>query len=482
MRANIAKLYFLKFLCRAGISAMLLMVLLCSTAFTAFATSAPEGSGETADTQITEGVSVILSDGQSATTVTDEYTGSYIFLADAEIEITSESAFSYIYIIWDTPPEPWQLTAGGSGGGIHGVNGFLHELVVLSSPVNEATIILSEAEHRLCDIYLFGEGELPDWVQQWQPILPQADMLVLSTHGDDEFLFYGGTLPTYAGERELDVQVVYLTNHWGERYRPHEQLNGLWTAGVTAYPLMGPFPDLYASKEGLEAAMATYGYDEVLEFQVGLLRRFKPQVVVGHDLNGEYGHGAHMLNSETLIDALPLASDPAAYTDSAETYGVWDVPKTYLHLYPENEIEMNWSIPLENFGGATSYDIAVDAFAQHVSQTIYYEVTLTPTYHWQNCQLFGLYRSLVGPDVAQDDMFENIDLNPPAAESSAQSEISTSSLPASSVQSAAVSSQAPPQQQEDTPIVLAFVVTLAVLALLVVAILFGTRQRGRRRR
>ena len=62
------------------------------------------------------------------------------------------------------------------------------------SPVTRAELTLPEGS-RCCDVYAFGAGELPDWVQQWQPPLADADLLVLPTHADDEHLFFGGTMP-----------------------------------------------------------------------------------------------------------------------------------------------------------------------------------------------------------------------------------------------------------------------------------------------
>ena len=42
---------------------------------------------------------------------------------------------------------------------------------------------------------------------------------------------------------------------------------------------------------------------------MGLLRRFKPLVAVGHDREGEYGHGAHQLNALSLEQAVVRAAD-----------------------------------------------------------------------------------------------------------------------------------------------------------------------------
>lgn len=97
---------------------------------------------------------------------------------------------------------------------------------------------------------------------------------------------------------------------------PHEQLNGLWTVGVTRYPVISELPDGWNGvardmKNAYRSAVANgFTRDRLVELQVEYLRRFRPQVVVGHDPNGEYGHPQHIINTETLMDALTLAADP----------------------------------------------------------------------------------------------------------------------------------------------------------------------------
>ena len=223
------------------------------------------------------------------------------------LTVESTEPITGLYLIWDRPPESWTGTAGSQSlsGGEYG---FLHEYLPLESPVTRAELTLPEGS-RCCDVYAFGAGELPDWVQQWQPPLADADLLVLPTHADDEHLFFGGTMPYYAGELGKKVQVVYFTNHWAEPYRPHELLDGLWTVGIRNYPVMSSFVDQYA--DSLDYARTLYDEEEAVTWQVQQLRRFKPEVVVGHDVNGEYGHGVHMYNADTLMKALELSADPS---------------------------------------------------------------------------------------------------------------------------------------------------------------------------
>jgi len=307
-----------------------------------------------------------------------------------------------LYIIWAEPPGEWSLKSDQTH--IYGKNDFIHEYIELESPGSDITIHLSETGTTICDIYAFSEGYPPDWVQIWNPPLEKADMLVMPTHSDDEHLFFVGTLPYYAGERGYDVQVVYLVNHWNQPPRPHELLNGLWAVGIKNYPVIGPFIDRRPGS--LSEARSFYGWDNIVDFHVEQLRRFRPSVVIGHDLNGEYGHSVHMLNAHALREAAEKAPDSEYHISSYDLYGTWDTPKLYLHLYRDNAITMDWSIPLENFGGRTGYDMAVIGYSFHHSQ---HRWSFTVPKTGPSGHRFGLVRTTVGPDITGGDFFENIE-------------------------------------------------------------------------
>ncbi len=322
----------------------------------------------------------------------------------ATIRLTAkERKIGSLYLIWDSLPGEWTLIADGKPIPC-GSQGFLHEYIELDEPASEVII---EGPVPVCDLYAFERGAvLPDWVQIWQASWDDADLLVFPTHADDEHLFFGGMMPYYAVERDLKVQVVYLTNHWAQDpRRPHELLSGLWEVGIRAYPVMGPFEDLYAGS--LEDAEALFSTEEVQSFQVEMLRRFRPRVVIGHDLEGEYGHGVHILNAVNLTEAVKLAADVTKFTESASTYGVWDTPKLYLHLYEKNPIVMDWDAPMASFGGKSGIEVAKDGYAHHTSQHIYKFYVYGEGDEYDS-RLFGLYRSTVGMDVSGGDVFENI--------------------------------------------------------------------------
>lgn len=331
-----------------------------------------------------------LSDGDAGTWVTGSLT-----IQSTERKIGS------LYLEWSHTPDEWTMTVDGVPVTVK-ENGFLHQYLELPMPAEEIVI---ELESALCGLYAFEEDSvLPDWVQIWEPTLERCDLLLLPTHADDEHVFFGGMIPYYAAERGYKVQVAYLTNHWSQVLRPHELLDALWHAGIRNYPVIGPFADAWA--DSLKEAEADISRYDAAAYLTEQIRRFKPSVVIGHDLKGEYGHGQHVLCAVSLTDAIVAATDADIFPESAARYGTWNTPKLYLHLYAENEIVMDWSVPLTSFGGKTAMDVAKEAFALHVSQQGYFYVYGEGD-DWDS-RRFGLYRSTVGPDVIGGDVFENI--------------------------------------------------------------------------
>lgn len=272
--------------------------------------------------------------------------------------------------------------------------GLTHFRIVNSQGVNKA--------FALSEVRLIGEGELPPFVQLWEPTVEKADLMVISAHPDDELIFMGGTLPYYAGELGKATVVVYLagTNY----YREHELLDGLWLCGVRTYPVIGHRPDNYTST--LKDQYALWSETKLQRMFVELIRKHQPEVVVTHDLRGEYGHGAHKATADSTRKAVEQALSASNFPNSAEEYGTWEVKKLYLHLYEERALEMNWRIPLGAFGGKTALEVAREAYKCHTSQQkTRYAVEDTGKY--SNAQ-FGLCYTAVGEDVLKNDFFENI--------------------------------------------------------------------------
>ncbi|MDD2362325.1 MAG: PIG-L family deacetylase [Oscillospiraceae bacterium] len=289
-----------------------------------------------------------------------------------------------------------------------GTGGFLHEYIKITNPGCSFTLTLHNEGGMIADIYAFEPGKTPGWVQQWQPMPDKADMLVFSCHADDEYLWFGGTLPVYAGEYKKKVQVAYLIRHGQSRneyFRNHELLDGLWKVGVRNYPMISDFEDYYASS--LREALNIYNEEAMIKYTVMLLRRFKPDVVIGHDPGGEYGHGVHSLCSHCLKEAIPKSSNPEYNPKSVSKYGLWKIKKCYLHLYNKNTIVMDWDVPLKAFGGKTGFEMAVAGYKCHSSQQSkwFYVQGKGSSY---DSRKFGLYFTTVGKDIAKNDFFEHI--------------------------------------------------------------------------
>ena len=143
---------------------------------------------------------------------------------------------------------------------------------------------------------------------------------------------------------------------------------------------------------------------------IELFRHYKPDVVVTHDIHGEYGHGVHKVCADIVLYALERSGNQKVDKASAKEYGTWNVPKCYIHLYEKDQVIFDWNaMTLEAFGGRTAFDVADTAWHCHLSQQhTEYQVYVDGPY---DSQIFGLYRSTVGTDQEHNDFFENIPEN-----------------------------------------------------------------------
>lgn len=349
---------------------------------------------------------------------------------NASITLTNSKGIASMYLLFDLEYGSYTITDQDSGQSITaGTSGFLHEFIDLTAAFDTVptsiTLDFTSGSVRLSEIYVFSGSNVPDFVQKWSaPLDGGADIVLFASHGDDDQLYFAGLLPLYAGEKGCRVQVVYLTDHRNvTKGRIHEMINGLWSVGVTAYPVFGRFADFRI--DDLEETYATYentygiSRDTLQGFVVEQLRRFKPLVAVGHDLKGEYGHGMHMVYADLLTKSIDLINDPDAFPESAAKYGTWELPKLYLHLYSQNPITMDYDQPLNAFDGMTAFQVTQKyGFPCHKSQQwtgfvrwLYgsnREITKASEIETYNPCKFGLYHSTVGPDVNKNDFLENV--------------------------------------------------------------------------
>ena len=372
--------------------------------------------------EITSNCEILLDDKAIDKKVRDDKESTFITIKENSIiQINSTEDIYGLYIIYELESQKGNLTANEKTIEI-GQNGFLHEYINIEKNLGSVkTFSFSyTADVKIADIYILGDGDLPDFVEVWKPSYEKADILLFSTHGDDEQLFFLGLMPTYVA-RGAYVQVVYFANHNDNTKRLHEQLHGLYTVGIRNYPVFGIVPDAYSeSLQGAIKSLKSSGLteDDAERFQVENIRRFKPQVVIGHDEKGEYSHGQHILNTYLLEDAILKANDEMYDEESYTKYGKWQISKLYLHLYKKNQITMDYDIPLEYFGGKTAYEVSKEGYSKHLSQqwtwftkwingssNSYKKATEIKTY---SPLKFGLYYTNVGEDIEKNDFLENI--------------------------------------------------------------------------
>lgn len=358
--------------------------------------------------RITEGVSFWIEYQEVTNPLLDDwYTSRIDFRSARGLILRSEQPFSAFYMLWDTVPGNY--TVSWEGGSMEcGQDGFFHEYIRLPEDVTSVTLDFHKESHIfLCGIRLYTAGAAPEDVQLWLPPCEQADILAFPTHADDDVLFFGGAISYYAIEKGLKVQTAFMTKQ-GLIERVHERLDGLWEMGVRYYPILGNMGE--SASHSRDEMEYYHRNDNLKGWQVEQIRRFKPLVIIGHDLDGEYGNGQHKLNAHYLTMTVEEAADPTLHEESAALYGTWDTPKLYLHLYEENPIILDVNTPMVNDElGRTPFEVAEDAYEHHKSQHIYpFWVSQDDYEQGMDCKRFGLFRSLVGADTTAD-MMENLD-------------------------------------------------------------------------
>jgi N-acetyl-1-D-myo-inositol-2-amino-2-deoxy-alpha-D-glucopyranoside deacetylase len=77
--------------------------------------------------------------------------------------------------------------------------------------------------------------------------------------------------------------------------------------------------------------------DEAIGELVAVIREVRPQVIVGYDDNGGYGHPDHIQAHRVALGAFEAAGDPARYRDRGEP---WTPSKYYESAVPKSLLRM----------------------------------------------------------------------------------------------------------------------------------------------
>jgi len=313
-----------------------------------------------------------------------------------------------LYLAWRTLPEPFTLTQYNADGtqisSIPGETWEMNQLYKIS-PEARSVSITSSTDMDLCSALVYGPNILPKNYHPWKPPPEKLDYLVIATHPDDDVLFLGAIVPLLGVTRGLSGTILYTATR-AIRYRCDEALNGAWAMGLRNHPLFAGFPNLLPKEQYRREK--DFSVDALTAYYVSILRRYKPEVVMTQDEQGEYGHWQHINVSRAVQNAVSLAADASYDPTSATEFGTFQVKKLYLHLYPENKLKLNVYQPLPALGGRNVMEVATAAFAEHKSQVKvdHYQVRNDGFYRLSD---FGLAYSAVGADTGKNDLLEHID-------------------------------------------------------------------------
>jgi len=320
------------------------------------------------------------------------------------ITVSADVVSETLTLEWTTIPAAFEVILDGESVKVENLEGRI-SFAIETGGASEMVIRVSDAAAGICEARVYAEGRTPEVVHDWQSASGNVDMMVVVTHPGEEFLFFGGAIPLAAAEGK-EVLVVYMTDCGRERYA--EAMDGLWAVGVRTHPVCLNLENGRAKE--YEDAIDMWGLEETYEVLVELLRKYKPDVVLTHDIYGEGENNQRKLTSATLRRAVLLATDEGAYPDSSEQYGVWDVKKTYIHRYEGNVITLEADTPMELMNGWTLREMTAVGFNKNRELMDDFDLKDGEEYDPYS---YGMIRAADGlaEDVLKNSFFENIEKN-----------------------------------------------------------------------
>lgn len=178
--------------------------------------------------------------------------------------------------------------------------------------------------------------------------MPDAGLLCVHPHPDDESIACGGVLARYV-EEGMRVKVVTCTRgEEGENlagidlgdedlvaHRERELADALAALGVDDHEYLGYRDSGMVDTEGNSHPGSFHQADlyEAATRLARIIRRFRPDVVVSDDHRGTYGHPDHIKAFRVTERAVELAAD--SWWTTPDDGEPWRVAKRYVHAVSE---------------------------------------------------------------------------------------------------------------------------------------------------
>lgn len=248
---------------------------------------------------------------------------------DREIILKPGEDTAAVLLSWYSLPEQVTITQNDLNGDTVGTLqtvGAYETQVALEDGCAEI-IVHADKECTLSELTEQTEQEAESFVNL--EICDKADLLLTVSHPSDESLVFRGLLPYYAGIRNMTVQVVYMS--FKNRTQIQEALSVLKVCGVGIQPVF--LDNLYLSPANCSVKTMEGAWDksENREKLTALIRRYRPEIVVTHEENGEDGDSARAVTFEYTRDAVELAANEGKFRDTVRQYGIWETRKFYSH-------------------------------------------------------------------------------------------------------------------------------------------------------
>jgi LmbE family N-acetylglucosaminyl deacetylase len=135
-----------------------------------------------------------------------------------------------------------------------------------------------------------------------------VDLMIICAHPGDEYLFLSGALSLYAGEQGRSAVVVYLSQ--SDEATQTAAKAALARYGDQVQAVFGAFSANYADSKDLQ--LRYWDSRAVITYLVGVIREYKPAIVLTHQPLGEYGNGAHIVTSDSVFMAVRYARKQTA--------------------------------------------------------------------------------------------------------------------------------------------------------------------------
>ena len=274
-------------------------------------------------------------------------------------------------------------------------------------------------------------------------------LLALHAHPDDEASKGAGTVARYTDEGVRAVLVTATGGEEGDILNPAmdrpgiaERLPEIRSAELHAAAAILGYDEVImlgyrdSGMPGTEAnarpdAFVNAAPDDVLERIVTVVRRVRPDIMLGYDDHEWYQHPDHVRVHDVSLEVFAASADPARFPDAGPA---WEIAKLYapvfsveritrLHTAMEQRgLDSPFARWLDRVDGAEPTDRAItriavgsyiergrDALRAHRTQVdpdgFWFQVPTEIVQDVYPYEDFELLASRVGPDTADDDLF-----------------------------------------------------------------------------